>query len=141
VGYITKAGKFAFVLPTLDSDRAGEFHEGLAPVDLNEGMCSATNRCEFKYINPRGKVVIQPSKGAFTSAGAFSEGVAPVATGGGDREADGFLPVTNWGFIDRRGKLVVPGLFEQAGSVSEGLASACLSGKCGYIRLTGNRRS
>ena len=38
-----------------------------------------------------------------------------------------------WGFIDRKGKVVVPYKYQILGKVQEGLAVACEDFKCGFI--------
>jgi hypothetical protein len=130
-GYINKLGKFTIKNQQLDIYSAGDFHEGMAAVELSGGACSAAAYCEHTYIDLQGKIVF-PSR--FVSAGAFSSGIAPVATGGGGRDAGGFYPATNWGFINKQGKLMTDNKFEDAGTVSEGLARVKIEGKYGYIR-------
>jgi WG containing repeat len=130
-GYINKLGRFMIKNPQLDTSAAGDFHEGMAAVELSGGACSAAAYCEYKYIDRQGKIVF-PSK--FVFAGAFSAGMAPVATGGGGRDAAGFFPARNWGYITKQGKFVTDNKFENAGTASEGLARVKLDGKYGYIR-------
>jgi WG containing repeat len=130
-GYINKQGKFTIKIPQLDIYIAGGFHEGMAAVELSSGACSAAAYCEYKYIDRQGKIIF-PSK--FVSAGAFSAGLAPVATGGGGRDAGGFYPATNWGFINKQGKFMTDNKLEDAGNFSEGLAKVKINSKYGYIR-------
>jgi WG containing repeat len=130
-GYINKLGKFTIKNQQLDIYRAGEFYEGMAAVEFSSGACSAAAYCEYKYIDRQGKIVF-PAQ--FVSAGAFSSGIAPVATGGGGRDAGGFYPATNWGFINKQGKFVTDNKFNDAGTFSEGLARVKIDGKYGYIR-------
>lgn len=130
-GYINKLGKFTIENTKLDIYRAGDFHEGMAAVELSGGACSAAAYCEHTYIDRQGKVVFYSQ---FVAAGAFSSGLAPVATGGGGRDAGGFYPATNWGFINKQGKLMSDTKFEAASSFSEGLARVRIDGKYGYIR-------
>lgn len=135
LGYINKRGKLVLKIPQLDTYVAGEFKEGFAVVELNGGSCSAAAYCEYRFINRRGKVVLKPPSGSWTGAGHFAAGLAPVATTGGGRDAGGFYAVTGWGFINDRGKYVIPPQFEDAGSFSEGLARVQVDGKYGYIPL------
>lgn len=51
--------------------------------------------------------------------------------------ADYEAPVTQWGFINHEGSLVIRPSFDDAGPFSEGLAAVSKSGKWGYIDLTG----
>jgi hypothetical protein len=131
-GYINKLGQFTIKKSQLDTYLPGKFHEGLAAVELSSGACSAAAYCEYRYIDRQGKVIF-PSH--FIFAGDFSSGLAPVATGGGGRDAGGFFPATNWGFINKQGKLVIDANFDDAGSFSEGLAKVRIGGKYGYIRV------
>lgn len=131
-GYINKLGKFIIKKPQLDTYLAGKFHEGLAAVELSSGACSAAAYCEYQYIDRQGKVVFSSH---FVFAGDFASGLAPVATGGGGRDAGGFFPAINWGFINKQGKLVIDAKFDDAGSFSEGLAKVRDGDKYGYIRV------
>lgn len=99
-GYINKQGKFVIKKPELDTIDSGDFHEGMASVDLNGGSCSGINSCSYDYLDRQGKVAIA---GSFTAAKNFAQGLAPVATGGGGRDAGGWYSPTNWGFINKQG--------------------------------------
>jgi len=59
------------------------------------------------YINPSGKVVIQPQ---FVDAGRFEDGLAPVLAG------------SAWGYVDRNGKLEIAPQFDIADPFSDGRA-------------------
>jgi WG containing repeat len=133
-GYIDKRGKFIFKNSALDNYVSGDFQEGMAASELSKGACSAANYCEFVYIDRRGQVAIRPTTNKlFTRAGNFAGGLAPVATGGGGRDAGGFFPATDWGFINKRGSFAIAPQFDDAGSFSEGLARVSVKGKYGYI--------
>jgi hypothetical protein len=133
-GYINKKGKFVIQNPNLDMYIAGNFQEGMAASELGSGACSAAAYCNFVYIDRRGKVAIRPPADRnFTRAGNFAGGLAPVATGGGGRDAGGFFPVRDWGFINKQGKFAIAPQFDNAGSFSEGLARVSVKGKYGYI--------
>jgi hypothetical protein len=136
-GYINKKGKLAIKNQKLDTYYAGSFSSGLALAELNNGACSAANYCDYSYINKAGKTAIASPGGesSYTGAQTFSEGLAAVATGGGGRDAGGWYPATNWGYIDKNGKFVIPPQFGDAGSFSEGLAPVEIEGKYGYIIL------
>lgn len=58
--------------------------------------------------------------------GDFSEGLASIKIN------------EKWGFINHRGKMVVPAKYTSAGSFSEGLASVKLGKKSGFINKKGN---
>lgn len=136
-GYINQQGKFVINRPQFDTYVSGNFSSGLAAVELNEGACSAVNYCDYSYINKTGNVVIKSPENDidFTGAESFSEGLAAVANSGGGRDAGGWFPATNWGYLDRNGKFVISPQFDDAGSFAEGLAPVKIEGKYGYISL------
>lgn len=136
-GYINRQGKFIINRPDFDTFVSGNFSSGLAVVELNEGACSAANYCDYSYIDKTGDVVIKSPENDvdFTGAQSFSEGLAAVATSGGGRDAGGWYPATNWGYLDRNGKFVISPQFDDAGSFAEGLAPVKIEGKYGYISL------
>ncbi|MBW4622700.1 MAG: WG repeat-containing protein [Cyanosarcina radialis HA8281-LM2] len=142
-GYINKKGKFVIRNERLDTYSVGGFSSGLAVVELNGGACSAANYCGYSYISKAGKAVIQSpedreDRSDYTGAQTFSEGLAAVATGGGGRDAGGWYPADNWGYINKSGKFVIAPQFSDAGSFSEGLAPVEIGGKYGYIGLLRN---
>jgi len=118
-GFIDKQGKY---LVELLSD-AGGFSEGLAAARWMGQY--------FSYIDTSGKKVIEPGPGAnrhFQRAGEFSEGLAPVA----------LQQTGRWGYINRRGEIVISPKFGMAQSFSEGRAAVVdRSGKWGYIDSSG----
>ncbi len=77
------------VLLGKDAGIAGDYSDGLIPI-LTEG--------KYGFVDLSGKVVIEPQ---FLEAGDFSEGLAAVKV----KEENG------WGFINKKGKLVVPAQF------------------------------
>ena len=78
------------------------------------------------YIDPSGQMVIPPQ---FRQARSFSEGLAPVEVGRGDR--------SRWGFSGLTGKMVIPARFSDAHEFSEGLAGVSRGDKYGYIDHAG----
>ncbi len=101
---------------------AAEFSEGLALVGLPMGGRG--------YVNTRGHMTLTfPIDNGISDGAPFSEGVAAVR-----RETDG-----KWGFMDRRGKIVVEPRFSQVRSFSNGLAEVWEEepGRSGYIDNTG----
>lgn len=111
-------------------DYAGEFHEGMAKVKLNEHECG--------YVNQEGQIKIRIECG-FYDAQDFSEGYAAVRKNG------------KWGYIDSTGKVVVDYQFVDAKPFKLGLApvrvantrkvsvycSSELAHQWGYIDITG----
>ena len=75
------------------------------------------------YINREGKVALQIGG---DSASEFNEGLAGVLKG------------DKWGFIDPRGKWVIPPQFDSIRGFSEGMAAVQIRDKWGYIDLSGN---
>jgi WG containing repeat len=142
-------------------DFAGQFVEGLAPVQVQGGSDSAG----YGYIDTSGRVVIEPR---FRRAFAFSEGLARVEVENNGLLQYGFIDrsgavvvepqysaasdfseglakvgltdgsgLFGYGFIDRAGTLIIGPQFESARDFSEGLAAIRVDGKWGYIDRTG----
>jgi len=42
-----------------------------------------------------------------------------------------------WGFIDKKGNVIIDAVFEKAEEFSEGLAKVCIEDKCGFINSKG----
>ena len=108
--------------------------------DFSEGLTAVFIRPEVKkrqppqfgptleqwgFVNTKGEVVV-PTK--FTSARAFSGGLAAVYVGGVNDSCTG-LRDGKWGFMDQTGKFVIEPQFLFADSFSEGLATVSLDGK------------
>ncbi len=102
-GFVNRQGK---VVVPLKYYTANDFSEGLAAVCKNVGK---SDQLLCGYINASGKEVI-PLK--FENLpGDFLQGLAPVKQKG------------KWGFIDTKGKVVLPFQYVRANSFSEGLAA------------------
>ncbi len=125
------------------------FCEGLAAVKVAEG---------WGYIDTAGRMIIAPQ---FTSAGNFCDGLAHVQRGhqGGfidakgaffadpphasqvGRFAGGFaafralsrIGVPAWGYLNRRGAVVLPPTYDHAGALCEGLAAVAQDDLYGYV--------
>lgn len=121
---VVRGGKWGFVdasgavVIAPRFDRAGEFSEGLAPVQ--EGKVQG-------YVDAAGAVVLVPG---FTPAGPvhrrFSDGLAVVRVG------------TEYAYIDRSGRLAFDRRFGRAEDFSGGFAVACDPATgCGYVDRTG----
>ena len=119
--YINRNGEAAF---SIDCDGASHFSEGLAFVDIGSS---------YGYIDTKGKVVFTLSKSDYSWGGSFSEGLAAVYN-----EED------KLGFIDSRGVLIIPMVYEkemgemEASVFHDGLAPVMKDGKWGYIDKTGS---
>ena len=100
-------------LPRLRFDWAGDFSEGLAPVQVDG---------RFGYIDTSGGFRIKPG---FAYAGGFSCGRAPALMNG------------RWGYLDATGAVAIPAAYDWAGAFSEGLAPVVADSAYGYIDTTG----
>lgn len=143
-------------------ERAGQFVEGLAPVQVRDASGSAG----YGYIDATGTVVIEPQ---FRTAFEFSEGLARVEMAVKGLYRYGFIDrsgtvviepryaaawdfsqglarvrlsdasgLATYGFIERTGTLVIGPRFESARDFAEGLAAVAIDGKWGYIDRTGD---
>lgn len=143
VGFVDASGKFK-IQPTFDE--ALPFSDGLAAVRVGD---------KWGFIDPSGRFVIAPR---FDAAYYFFEGRAHVETASGaaliDRKGElvttAFYPFQNItegripmsqgdhvGFMDLRGREVVPPIYDDAREFSGGLASVSKDGKWGYIDRNG----
>jgi hypothetical protein len=136
-GYIDHSGQFVIQPKFL---RASDFKEGMAIVITDgpcsfysDGPCSITptvvgkdlpgqmTDCKFAFIDKSGALI---AKG-YDGAKDFSEGLAPVKVD------------EKWGFIDKKGRMVVEPKFDGAESFSDGMARVKLGELWGYIDHTG----
>ena len=134
-------------------DNISDFHEGLARVRIFRN---------YGFIAPSGALAIPVE---FSAALPFSEGLAAVHVGGSHqqlaiedprRRFDPMSPLflysrlpfsgekvprmsggKGWGYIDRRGRIVISPGFDFAGSFVGGLAEASQAGRHGYIDKSG----
>jgi len=128
-GYIDKTGKT--VVPFI-YDEAGEFSDGVACVVKGD---------KFGFINKKGEVVIDfiydkalffDEHGGFFEAPKFNNGLFAICT-------DSDYENRKWGFINTKGKTVIPFEYDGAGDFSNGLAVVSIrvdgqdNRKCGYI--------
>ncbi len=148
-GYIDKTGT---VIIPCQFEEAKDFHDGMALVKVKGGVFSSLH-----FINKEGEIVIKHAFGA-----DFSEGMAlfryedvgagfidktgkKVITGWKDVKdfKDGLAPVKDnqsglWGFIDKKGDVVISCKWKDAYSFHDGLARVRdENGREGYIDKTG----
>lgn len=124
-GYIDKTGTVA-IKPHYVS--AHEFHEELALVTPVAAQGTEHSHELGGFIDKSGKLVINLTDShawEIEDDSHFSEGLAPIFIG------------CRYGFIDRRGVVVIPPLFETARSFSDGLAVVKMAGQYGFIDKTG----
>lgn len=101
----------------LQYEGANSFHDGLSKVERN-GKCG--------FINKKGNIVI-PFQYDFYGVDDFSNGMARIGQ--------------TWekqGFINTIGENVIPCLYDDVKSFSEGLAAVCRDGKYGFINTKGD---
>ena len=91
-----------------------QFSEGLASVMFSEDRCG--------FINHSGEPL---ASAVWSSAGHFSEGLAPVSQGG------------RWGYIDKSSNLVIPLRWSHARSFYEGVATVRNGTVCSLIDKKG----
>jgi hypothetical protein len=131
--YMNKKGETAITLPA--DTFPSSFSEGLAVV----GVIVEAGRTKDGYIDNSGKFVIEP---AYGRALDFSEGLAAVCNVD-DRHpevTDEGVEIpqdVRWGFIDRKGMMIVPMKFREVQSFSEGLAAFSDGDKWGFLDRRG----
>ncbi|MBR2146062.1 MAG: WG repeat-containing protein [Muribaculaceae bacterium] len=95
-------------------DFAGDFHDGLAKVSLND---------KWGYLNNLGAEAVQC---IYQNAGDFNNGRAKVQRQG------------KWGFVNVNGAEVIPCKYDEIGPFDEDfMAKAKVNGKIGYIGMRG----
>lgn len=136
VGYINQAGQETIIFST-------SIHEWVGLGNFSNGLASVIKDNKVGYIDKDGNTVIPfiyaPEHGHGDYTYDFSEGL--VVAKKGDYE-NGF----KYGFINTSGDEAVPFIFDNAESVSEGMAAVCIGGywenddtyipqKWGFIRI------
>jgi len=154
--YIDSKGRTKFVAPS-GTLCAYEFNNDRAMVEIaggrqvsrqdasdGSGPDGTFSGAKFGYIDLVGRLIIAP---AYSAAGPFSEGLAPVSPGSiypfqDDTEPMAIGSPSNekelWGFIDVSGNIAIPFTFARVGSFSEGLARVRKGGRWGYIDKKGH---
>lgn len=127
-GYIDKTGKMVIQPRSFNQERgAGDFHEGLAPMNLTVDR--------WGFIDKTGKLAIQPG---FLMVGRFSDGVAGACVE--DATADSGEGGATCGYIGRTGEWVIQHISTRGvmSDFYEGLALVCGEDFCGYINKKGD---
>jgi len=113
-GYIDKAGKFV-IDPIYD---AADF--------FSEGLASVRKGGQSYVINKKGDIVFSHN---YFYLGRFTNGIAPVYDRNGTNK---------WGYVNKKGELVIPLEFDIASDFKDGLAYVAVKDKwCGYINEKG----
>lgn len=112
-----------------------EFHEGLVPTDDGTG--------KLAYMDKTGALVIRTgfsaaflksSNASLSKAFNFKGELAAVCALGSQLDKNGIPGWCNkWGYINRKGTLVIPAELERPLEFSEGLAALAVNGNMGYI--------
>lgn len=151
--YIDYSGRVQIRLPE-KVWRADGFSGGMARVVVGFGPShenpSDRGRIPHEYLNgyidKTGRMAIEPR---FGTAGHFADGLAPVTiTRDGTYAGHELIsewnpdparvePPPRWGFINTKGDVAIPFLYEKAGHFSEGLAAVRLDKRWGYLDKTG----
>lgn len=146
-GLADRTGK---LLSSYDWETASDFSEGLIAVQewsdrsvpgLNGGLIEGKIRL-YGYRDKDNKAVIPPG---FSTARRFSEGLAAVSHSGINFRRPGATDPTNPNFyhmedfcyIDRTGKVVIPGPFMEAQPFQNGMAAVMQGGKWGFVDKNG----
>ena len=103
-------------------DESGEFvidpqYEDARPFN-QDGIAAVADADGYFFINTAGEEVIHRR---FRNAGPFSEGLAPVRMQGTDQ-----LSRTGWAYVNREGKIAIPGPFTAATRFSNGRAAVAI---------------
>jgi hypothetical protein len=132
-GFVDRQGRPVIKFDFNTSDRAREFHEGLAAVaQLSVDSEGRAASLLWGYVDRSGAWVVRPR---YHFADDFSEGLAGVFDG------------LKYGFINRAGEMVIAPRFVPdwsnhyvvaAGRFSEGLACVNVGGAYGYIDKRGD---
>ena len=146
-GFIDMTGKFVIV-PSFEA--VGSFSNGLAPVrqgglwgyidtggrmkippqylhagPFSEGLAAVEICGRYGYIDDTGRDLICAS---FDEAGEFKYGLAPVKH---------HTDYRGWGYINTRGRLVLPFRYNAALPFSEGSAATATDSRWGFINVLG----
>ena len=119
LGFINKKGERVI---DVKGKNTGEFREGLASVENNDG--------NWIFINQENDIVIPPIGSWYGdnmwSIPHFREGLAPVRLN------------EQWGFINKDGDVVIEPMFDSPSIVREGLIAVKKDKKWGYIDTSGS---
>lgn len=156
-GFINKKGDW--VIPA-KYDSAHEFHEDLAVAEINkkygfinkkgewvvpaqysfahdfsDGLARVGNGANAYYIDKTGKTIISESLLKFMVNGEFSEGLAATCVGSPDIYKS--KKPCKYGYINKKGKLVIPAKYDFAYDFHENLALVRINNKHGFINKKG----
>ncbi len=108
---------------------------------FSEGLAAVRTKSSWGYIDPTGQFAIRP---AYRSAAHFSHGLARVRVGGQPEKLEGqkkgWMLGGKFGFIDKRGSMVIPARLDWSNSFSEGIA-VCGQGTNKWLLATDGART
>lgn len=117
IKYINKKGDIKIELK--DAEYAGNFHNGLAKVKIND---------QWGFIDNTGKIVINPQ---FYQVIDFTDGLSAFSK----KDEKGEIL---WGYIDKTGKIIINAQFKSVEPFTDGLAAVSIDGKqFGFVDKTG----
>ena len=127
LGYINREGKWV-----LGGDGGVPLPEGADSFEsFSEGRAKFRLNGRIGFIDTSGKVVIPADR--YYGALPFSDGLAAVNDNRDIREE-------NWCYIDRDGKVAIPGPWPAVGVFAEGVAWVCMDRGVGVQRFEGRKR-
>jgi len=129
MGFADRFGNIV-IQPRFDRNDIDWFQEDLLRV-LEHGM--------FGFIDTQGNWKLPPQ---YAGAGGFSEGLVAINVGGSivnESERGTFWETLGgkWGFVDKKGRVVIPPQFENVGEFSDGLCRVVEGVKTGFINQEG----
>jgi hypothetical protein len=105
---------------------------------FGEGLVWAQDAKGYLLVNLKGEVASR-----FQSAGValhdrrpFAEGFSAVATGFQDSKEEGFK-YTKWGYVNTKGEMFIPAIYEEAHDFTEGLGCVKKGGLYGFVDASG----
>lgn len=119
-GYIDKNGQI--VIP---------FISGIwTAYNFNCGLAKIINR-QIRFIDSKGTTVINTTlrSDEYNISDRFSEALIAICPNG--------YKSKKWGYMNKQGKVVIPGKYSTAADFSEGLAFVCRNGYSGFINKKG----
>jgi hypothetical protein len=122
------AGRDGAIKITPQYDSAYFFTFDLAEVCVGE--CEYPKNGKHGLINTAGQFIVNPT---YDNIGDTSSELIPVCIGKCDFDGSS----SKWGFVDRKGAVVIPPQFGAAWGFREGLAAVCVGVKCGYTDPNG----
>lgn len=124
-GYVTKSdsGTLTVAIP-FQYEEAFEFSNGLAVA--SSSPCN--NRCQYYYITKANQRAFDAN---FNYAGDFAQGAAIVGLGNCEEDS------CKYGLIDRRGRFVIPPVYDELNEPTEDLFLVAQNDRYGFVNKKG----